>query len=210
MKTIKRSSKGAHELCTTSNAGSFKRKYYGATPILYYFVTIICLITASVIRTSNAQRIDNHYWHPNTAILDEAAKYTDPVRGDAASTLEHDLKRFYESLRDKKWHETYILRAKAFQEDVQESDYLEEAEKHGKRWGLANYEILSDTFCNTIGSTNLDEAILICKFTELPDYTVSYSTVFWHKENGIWKCLSAGPINLRIFRGTRPPIIDWR
>jgi hypothetical protein len=129
---------------------------------------------------------------------------------DAASTLAHDLKRFYQLLRDKQWHETYELRAKAFREDVRESDYLAEAKNAEKHWGLVNYDVLSAGFQNAYGSTNVDEAILICKFTELPDYAVSYSTVFWHKEDGVWKCLSAGPRKLGIFRGTRPPIIDWR
>jgi hypothetical protein len=176
----------------------------------HYYGTIICLIAASVVCAADAQEIDKHSWHSNTSILDEAAKHADPDMMDAASTLAHDLKRFYQLLRDKKWHETYGLRAKVFREAVQESDYLAEAKKAEKLWGLVNYEVLSANFRNSIGSTNIDEAILICKFTELPDYTVSYSTVWWHKEDGVWKCLSAGPRKLSIFRETRPPFIDWR
>jgi hypothetical protein len=129
---------------------------------------------------------------------------------DAASTLTHDLKRFYQLLRDKQWHETYELRAKAYREDVRESDYLAGAKKAEKLWGLVNYDVLSAGFENSSDGTNLDQATLICKFTELPDYAVSYSTVFWHKEDGVWKCLSASPRKLGIFRETRPPIIDWR
>jgi len=129
---------------------------------------------------------------------------------DAESTLAHDLKRFYQLLRDKQWHEAYELRAKAFREVVLETYYLAEVKKADEHWGLVNYDILSVEFSNSIGGTNLDQAILICKFTELPDYAVSYSTVFWHKEDGVWKCLSAGPRKLSIFMGTRPPMIDWR
>ena len=173
----------------------------------HYHIPIICLIAASVVCAADAQEKD---WHPNTSILDETAKYADPVMMDAASTLAHDLKRFYQLLRDKQWHETYELRAKAFRKDVRESDFLAEAKKAEKLWGLANYDVLSANFRNSYGSTNIDEAILICKFTELPGYGVTYSTVFWHKEDGVWKCLSAGPRKLSIFRETRPPIIDWR
>lgn len=130
--------------------------------------------------------------------------------GDAGSTLAHDVKNFYQLLRDKKWHETYELRARAFRNDVLEPDYLAEAKKAEKVWGLANYDVLSVGFRNSMGSTNTDEAVLICKFMELPDHAVCYSTVFWHREDGVWRCLSAGPVKLSILRETRPPIIDWR
>lgn len=149
-------------------------------------------------------------WHPNIACLEKAAKYGDPVMRDAASTLAHDVRRFYQLLRDKQWRETYELRAKAFREDVPESVYLAEGRNAEKLWGLSNYDVLSSEFHSSEDSTNANEAILICKFTELPDYAVSYSTVFWHKEEGVWKCLSAGPVKLGIFRATRPPMIDWR
>ena len=174
-----------------------------------YHLQIICLVTASVVCMADAQETNRNVWHSNTSILDETAKYDDPVMKDAASTLAHDLKRFYQLLRDKQWHETYELRAKVFRETVRESDYLAEAKNAEKLWGLVSYDVLSDEFRNSYGSTNVDEAILICKFTELPDYEVSYSTVWWHKEDGVWKCLSAGPRKLGIFRGTRLPIIDW-
>jgi hypothetical protein len=174
-----------------------------------FTLRIICLIAASVVCAADVQEKDRN-WHPNTRILDESAKHADPVTKDAGSTLAHDLKRFYQLLRDKQWHETYKLRARAFRHDVPESIYLEEAKKAEKLWGLVNYEVLSGEFQNSYGSTNIDEAALICKFTELPDYAVSYSTVYWHKENGVWKCLSAGPFKLSIFRATRPPFIDWR
>jgi hypothetical protein len=176
----------------------------------HYYLPIICLIAASVVCAAHAQEINVRSWHANTRILDETAKHADPVTMDAASTLARDMTRFYQLLRDKQWHETYELRARAFREDVRESDYLTEAKQAEKLWGLVNYDVLSAAFQNSYGGTNVDQAIVICKFTELPDYVVSYSTVFWHKEGGVWKCLSAGPHRLGIFRGTRPPIIDWK
>jgi hypothetical protein len=171
---------------------------------------IICLIVSSVVVTGCSQETNTNDWHPNTRLLDLAVRDHDPFTGDAGSTLAHDVKRFYQLLRDKQWHETYELRAKAFREDTPEADYLTTAKKAEKIWGLVNYEVLSVKFQNSPETTNVDEAILICKFTELPDYAVSYSTVFWHKEDGGWKCLSAGPFKLDIFSGTRTPIIDWR
>jgi len=167
-------------------------------------------VLASVVGSAYSQEASTNVWHPDTKRLDLIARLHDPFTGDAASTLAHDVKNFYQLLRDKKWHETYELRAKAFREDTPESDYLAEAKKAEKRWGLANYDILSVGFRSSPGSTNTDEAILICKFTELPDRAVSYSTIFWHREGGVWKCLSAGPVKLSIFNGTRVPIIDWR
>lgn len=171
---------------------------------------IVWLTLISLVDATHAQEVRTNAWHPDTKKLNEAAKYADPVTRDAASTLAHDVTNFYQLLRDKKWHETYDLRAKAFREDVRETDYLGEATKYEDKWGLVNYEVLSVGFSNTIGSTNVDQAVLICRFIELPDYAVSYSSVFWHREDGVWKCLSAGPRKLGIFRQTRPPIIDWR
>jgi hypothetical protein len=176
----------------------------------HYHLPIICLIAASVVCVPDSQGIDTNVWHPNTQKLDLMAKIHDPAMMDAGSTLAHDVKRFYELLRDKQWHETYELRARAFRKDVSESDYLAEAKKAEKLWGLVNYDVLTVGLRSSPGSTNCDEAILICKFTELPDSAESYSTVFWHKEEGVWKCLSAGPFKLSIFDGTRPPTIDWR
>jgi hypothetical protein len=175
-----------------------------------YNFPIICLIAASVICTARAQETSTNDWHPNTKKLDDNAKHPFPGIGDAESTLAHDVKRFYQLLRDKKWHQTYELRAKVFREAVQESDYFAEAINAEKLWGLVNYDVLSVQFRSSIDSTKVDEAILICKFTELPDYAVSYSTVWWHKEDGVWKCLSAGPSKLSIFRETRLPFVDWR
>ncbi|HEY5233119.1 MAG TPA: hypothetical protein VIK35_06270 [Verrucomicrobiae bacterium] len=158
-----------------------------------------------------SQETNTSDWNPNTKLLDLAAKRHDRFTGDAGSTLAHDVENFYQLLRDKKWHETYELRAKAYREDRLESDYLAEAKKAEKLWGLVNYEVLSVQFQNSIpDATNIDQAVLICKFTELPDNEVSYSTVYWHKEDGVWKCLSAGPVKLEIFEGLRPPVIDWR
>jgi hypothetical protein len=173
-----------------------------------YHLPVICLIAASVVCTAVAQETNKYDWHANASILDESAKHADPVTMDAASTLAHDLRRFYQLLRDKQWHETYELRAKVFRKIIRESDYLAEARNAEKQWGLVSYDVLSVQF-RSMGSTNVDEAILICKFTELPDYAVSYSTVFWHKEDGVWKCLSAGPFKLSIFREPTPPTIDW-
>jgi hypothetical protein len=154
-------------------------------------------------------------WSPNTERLDLIAKLADegmgdPHKRDSAITLARDVKKFYQLLRDKQWPETYELRAKAFRKDIPKSDYLAETRKAEKIWGLVNYEVLSVGFSNSLESTNIDQAELICKFVELPDYATSYSTVFWHREDGVWRCLSAGPFKLDIFRGTRPPFIDWR
>ncbi len=181
---------------------------------LPYSVTITDVVTnrriESVVGATKSEEASTNDWNPDTTILDEAAKYQDPVDRDAASTLAHDVKRFYELLRNKKWHQTYELRAKAFREDMPESDYLAEAIKNENRWCLVDYAVLSAQLENAYPSTNLDQAVLICKFTELPDHAVSYTTVYWHKEEGVWKCLSAGPSKLGIFRGLRPPVVDWR
>jgi len=177
-----------------------------------YLLPIFCLILTSVVTTAYSQETNTNDWHPNTKKLDFIAKHPDPHIGDAGSTLARDIKSFYELLRDKKWHKTYELQAKAFRELNPESGYLASALKYENIWGLVNYEVLSVEFCNSSpDSKDVDEAILICKFTELPDYENSYATVFWHREDGIWKCLSAGPSKLRIFEGAiSPPIIDWR
>jgi hypothetical protein len=173
-------------------------------------LTVIFLIAASVASAADSREIGTNNWHPNTKLLDASARHPDPITLDAGSTLARDVKRYYQLLRDKQWPETYELRAKAFREDVSKSDYLEKAKNAEKLWGLVNYDVLSILFRSSYGSTDVDEAILICKFTELPDYEQSYSTVFWHKEDGVWKCLSAGPQKLSIFEGTRIPTIDWR
>jgi len=174
-----------------------------------FMASVVCLIIGSVLGVAYSQETSTNDWHPNTKLLDLSAR-RHAQSGDIGSTLAHDVKRFYELLRDKKWHQTYELRAKAFREDMLEADYLAEAIKNENRWGLVDYEVLSLGFSNSVDSTNLDQAVLICKFTELPGHEVSYSTVYWHREEGVWKCLSAGPSKLDIFRGLRPPIIDWR
>src|ERR1017187_7191253 len=101
-----------------------------------YNFPIICLIAASVICTARAQETSTNDWHPNTKKLDDNAKHPFPGIGDAESTLAHDVKRFYQLLRDKKWRQTYELRAKVFREAVQESDYFAEAINAEKLWGL--------------------------------------------------------------------------
>jgi hypothetical protein len=176
----------------------------------YYYLTSILLFAALVGCGHDSKGGDTNNWRPNTRLLDEIAKVHDTFMKDDGTTLARDVKRFYELLRDKKWQETYQLRARAFREDFLESDYLAKAKRAEELWGLLSYEVLSVGFQSSQGSTNNDEAILVCKFTELPNSEVSYSTVFWHKEDGVWKCLSAGPIKLDIFRATRPIIIDWR
>src|ERR1041385_875166 len=135
-----------------------------------YHLSIICLIISLGVVAGYSQETSTNGWHPNTRPLDLAARRPDPITGDAGSTLAHDVKNFYQLLRDKKWHETYELRAKAYRHDRLESDYLAEAKKAEKLWGLVNYEVLSLQFQNSLpDTTNVDQAVLICKFTELPD-----------------------------------------
>ena len=164
----------------------------------------------SAAELAHSPETSTNDWYPNTKLLDLRAKLHDPFSGDAGSTLARDVKRFYELLRDKKWHQTYELRAKVFREDMLETDYLAEAIKYEDSWGLVDYQVLSLGFENSVDSTNMDQAVLICKFTELPDRAVSYSTVYWHREEGVWRCLSAGPHKLSIFRGSRQVVVDWR
>ena len=161
-------------------------------------ITAVGLLVLSVIIQACSQEAETNSWRPNVRLLDAAAR-----RGQEEAQMSHDVKLFYQLLRDKKWHETYERRAKAFRADVPESEYLKTARDYENKWGLVNYEVLSVTFQNS------DVVILICKFTELPDSVDSYSTVYWHKEDGVWKCLSAGPKKLDIFSGTRPVIINW-
>jgi hypothetical protein len=163
------------------------------------------LVSVSFIRAGDGESSKVPSWSPNTEKLDLAAKFD-----DSGVTLARYVKRFYQLLRDKRWLETYELRAKAFRNDFSEADYLEKARTSEKTWGLVNYDVLSVKFSNSLGSTDVDEAVLICRFVELPEYATSYSTVFWHKENGVWRCLSAGPVKLDIFQATRPTLIDWR
>jgi hypothetical protein len=165
---------------------------------------------ASVVGATQSKEESTGDWFPDTELLDLAARRHDPFTGDAGSTLARDVKRYYELLRDRKWHQTYELRAKAFREGMLETDYLAEAIQYGDKWGLVDYQVLSVGFEKLYGSTNTDQATLICKFTELPDHAVSYSTVYWHREEGVWKCLSAGPSKLSIFTGIRLPVVDWR
>ena len=173
-----------------------------------YHFQIICLISASVVFTSGAQETNN--WHANTSLLDFNANHGDPAMREAASSLAHDVKIFYQSLRDRQWHKSYVMHAKVYRDLVMEPTYLAETIKYENIWSLVNYDVLSDQFSNTLDSTNINQAILICKFTELPDNEVTYSTVWWHKEDGGWKCLSAGPRKLSVFREMIAPYVDWR
>ena len=172
---------------------------------LQFFCALILLMCCSV----GAQIANTNDWHPNTRLLDMTPTSRDANGEYAETSLSRDVKKFYLALRDKQWHDTYMMRAKAFREDMPESEYLEFARKGEKKWGLVNYEVLSLEL-DSFQTNDADVAILICKFTELPRKRDTYSTVFWHKEEGVWKCLSAGPRNLIIFDGTRTPIIDWR
>jgi hypothetical protein len=126
---------------------------------------------------------------------------------DAA--LEHDVRTFYKLLRDKQWPAAYDMRAKAFRETCPKAAYLRMAEEEGKDWGLANYEVLSAEMDEEDDSGSYT-AVLICKFVELPGDAVSYSTVYWHNEDGSWKCLNAGPKGMDIFSGGEGPYINWR
>jgi hypothetical protein len=163
------------------------------------YKSLICgmAILSSVINGCSQETKTNN-WNPGVSLLDKNARID-----QMGSSLAHDVKAFYQFLRNKDWHETYEGRARAFRHDVLESDYTSTAKKYENSWGLADYEVLSVDFQDS------DVAILICKFIELPDYTISYSTVFWHREGGVWKCLSAGPKKLGIFEKTRPIMIDW-
>lgn len=177
---------------------------------MYSYKLYSCFIALLIVCIASAQNTSTNDWNPNTKLLDSGTKPHGSFSKSAGGALAHDVKVFYQLLRDKKWHETYMLRAKAFREDILEPDYLATAIKNENTWGLVNYEILSAKFQSSIDSTNIDTAILICKFTELPGREGSYATVYWHLEEGVWKCLSAGPSKMDIFNGTRPPIIDWR
>src|SRR5580704_12419910 len=108
-----------------------------------YRLSIICLIVSSFVVTGCSQETNTNDWHPNTRLLDLAAREHDQFMGDAGNTLARDVKNFYQLLRYKNWHETYELRAKAFREDTLESDYLATAKKSEKVWGLVNYDVLN-------------------------------------------------------------------
>lgn len=176
--------------------------------MIHYRLTFVCLIAMSMTFVGFSQT--GNGWRPNTRLLDIAAKADVSPTDDAKRALAHDVKTFYELLREKQWRKTYELRAKVFREDTPEDEYVSEGLQVEKSWGLANYEVLSLEFDKTPGSKSVDQAVLICKFTTLPDSAVNYSTVYWHREDGVWKCLSAGPSGPSIFYGTRPPYIDWQ
>jgi hypothetical protein len=176
----------------------------------YHRFSFIFLIGVLGIGTAYARGADTNEWHPNTELLDLITKRHYPSGEDREKSLALDVETFYIALRDKRWQETYELRANAFREDFSEQEYLAIAKQNETTWALINYEILSVSIQNSAPTSGRDMAILICKFTELPGNKDTYSTVFWHKEAGKWKCLSAGPHNLSIFSGTRPPLIDWR
>jgi hypothetical protein len=125
----------------------------------------------------------NGAWNPNTERLDDTAS-----QAPEFVSLDHDVKNFYAILHQKDWKSTYQLRWKSFKRSMPETTYLDWAKEEGTNWELANYEILS------VQMYNNNDAILICKFIELPGPLTSYSVVNWRKEqDGVWRCDSAGP-----------------
>jgi hypothetical protein len=149
--------------------------------------------------TKNAQKLAAgdvghiNNWSPNTENLELAAA-DDP----SIASLDHDVKHFYELLRNRDWKATYKLRSKTFRKDFPEATYLTLANQEGMQWGLSNYDVLS------VKTYNSASATIIFKFTELPGPLTSYAAVDWHREeDGVWRCDSAGPDRLTIFIYTR-------
>ncbi len=140
-------------------------------------------ISGSQVNTTNT-------WNPNTEKLDESAKIDTKFL-----SLDHDVKNFYNFLHKKDWKATYELRWKRFKEVVPEPLYLSTAQQELPDWQLSNYEILSVTTYDS------DDAILICKFVELPGPVTTYSVVDWRKEkDGVWRCDAAGPTKIFLFQ----------
>jgi hypothetical protein len=187
-----------------------RKRHYVSRQFVVWILHISFWGSGLITLPVGAQETNGVSWHFNTSVLDDLTKYGRPAAKTAGSTLAHDVKRFYQLLRDKQWQETYELHAKAFREVVSEVYYTTTAKLEAQPWELVSYEVLSCQLRNALGSTNIDEAALICKFAELPYYAETYSTVFWHKEDGVWKCLSAGPHKLSIFNEVKVPFIDWR
>jgi hypothetical protein len=154
---------------------------------------VVMLLTMSLLFLTSCSRVDSsRNWNPKTDRLDKLVA-SDPSLVDFA----RDVKDFYVGLRKKDWALTYARRWKTFRQDCPEGVYLKTARAEGQDWGLLDYEILS------VDRHDSDEVVLICKFIELPDSAVSYGTVRWHNEDGIWRCDCAGPERLSIFRYMR-------
>ena len=132
-------------------------------------------------------------WKPDTQKLDDAVGSS-----PNSLSLDNNVKNFYELLHKKDWKATYDLRWKAFKKDIPEEMYIKSGQVAGATWKLLNYEVLS------VSVYNDDDAMLICRFVELPGPTVSYSVINWRKEeDGIWRCDAAGPERLTILQYLR-------
>lgn len=170
--------------------------YFSGVLLGLMFFIIGCSPHAKRGSNSDSQKLAeirgnvNSAWNPNTWRLDDTASDDPNYIG-----LDHDVKNFYTILRQKDWKSAYQLRWKSFRRTMPEMTYLNWAKEEGTNWELANYEILSVQMYDNI------DAILICKFIELPGPLTSYSVVNWRKEqDGVWRCDSAGPDRLTIFK----------
>jgi hypothetical protein len=176
---------------------------------VYWFCCILCLLTAGVgcsrsangsgegdqptNQTNTATDIKlnaNDDWHPDTKDLDLTAREEPEFL-----SLDRDVKNFYELLHNKDWKATYALRWQAFRRVVSEQIYISGCEQELPKWELTDYDILS------VHMYNSDDAIVVCRFIEMPGPTTTYSVVDWRKEkDGVWRCDAAGPGLMRMFQ----------
>lgn len=163
-----------------------------------YAIILLCLFVLSAGCSRNAKSGIGGTnlalaWNPDTRALDDM-----PVNDANCVTLDQDVRKFYDLLREKDWGAAYDFRSKTFKSDFPETTYLNWAQQEATNWELADYEVLS------VSRYGTDDAALRCKFIELPGPIISYATVNWHKEkDGVWRCNAAGPIKLPIFLSTR-------
>lgn len=151
---------------------------------------IVTLVPRSELLIPQSEISTN--WNPDTEDLDLGARYDETYL-----ELDHAVTNFYNLLRKKDWNATYDLRWKTFRESITKETYINDGEKEMPDWQLANYDILSEETYND------DDALLICRFVELPGPRVAYSMVNWRKEHdGVWRCNVAGPTSLSLFRFT--------
>ena len=153
---------------------------------------VILIILLSVIFGCSRHEHVGNIWNPKTKYLDQLS-----LDNTNFVNLARDVKDFYNYLEKKDWESAYERRWKTYRQDFPKNIYIKTANSEGRYWGLINYEILS------VETHNSDEAVLICKFVELPDSATAYATVRWRNEDGTWKCDAAGPEKLSIFRYTR-------
>jgi hypothetical protein len=162
------------------------------------FCVISCLLVCCscsrkiVLRFTNQVQPDSisTNWCPDIEKLDLSSKYDADI-----STLAHDVESFYENMRMKNWKPTYESRWKRFKEVASEATYLNDVEHEIPDWQLLNYDVLS------IHEYGSDDAVLICRFVEMPGPTTTYSVVDWRKESdGKWRCDVAGPERKLMFR----------